>query len=444
MSSPQPNPMNILYDRNMMLGDALFPRLGRAKAIDGRTLTRADLEGCDLLFVRSTCRLTRELLEGTSVRFVGSGVAGTDHIDFAALRDLGIPVATAPGCNAESVADFVIAALLALGERQGRTWEGATLGVVGVGHVGSIVKRFAEEALGMRVLGCDPPRKAAGDWQARDFVSLEELLPQADVITFHTPLDATTRGLFSGPIVCKTKPGATLLNFARGPVCDNALLATMLSAGLLSDAAIDCWEGEPSYSPELAALAALATPHIAGHAFEGRANGTLAVYQAACDFLGIDPPGEPPAPPPAPVPEVTIDCSGKGDEQCLRLAVRAACDIEGDTARFRAAYAADLPTRRANFDALRRTYPHRRLFPATTVRLAHPSATLPAKLTALGFVVEEAKPTPAKKSATKTKKVAPKTKKPKAATKATTPKTKKVTPKAKKAAPKAKPKKAKA
>lgn len=392
--------MNILYDRNMMLGDALFPRLGCAKAIDGRTLTRADLKGCDLLFVRSTCRLTRELLEGSSVRFVGSGVAGTDHIDFEALRALGISVATAPGCNAESVADSVVAALLALGERQNRTWEGATLGIVGVGHVGSIVKRFAEEALGMRVIGCDPPRKAAGDWQARDFVTLEELLPKADVVTFHTPLDATTRGLFSGPIVRKTKPGATLLNFARGPICDNALLATMLSAGLLADVAIDCWEGEPDYSPELAALAALATPHIAGHAFEGRANGTLAVYRAACEFLGVAP-GEPPEPPPATIPELTLDCAGKRDEACLRIAVRSACDIEGDTARFRAAYASDLSTRRANFDALRRTYPLRRLFPATTVRLIAPSPTLPAKLTALGFAVAKATPSPCLRPAAK-------------------------------------------
>lgn len=387
--------MNILYDRNMMLGDVLFPRLGRAKAIDGRTLTRADLKGCDLLFVRSTCRLTRDLLEGTDVRFVGSGVAGTDHIDFAALRALGIPVETAPGCNAESVADFVVAALLAIGERQGRSWEGATLGIVGVGHVGSIVKRFAEEALGMRALCCDPPRQEAGDWQARGFVSLETLLPQADVLTFHTPLNEggphNTRGLFSGPLVRKTKPGAVLLNFARGPICDDALVAAMLSAGLLSDAAIDCWEGEPDYPSELAALAALATPHVAGHAFEGRANGTLAVYRAACAFLGADP-GEPPAPPPPPAPELTLDCTGKTDEQCLRAAVRAVCDIEADTARFRAAYAPDAPTRRANFDALRRTYPLRRLFPATTVRLAHPSPTLAARFAALGFAVCEASP----------------------------------------------------
>ena len=253
-------PLRILYDRNLALGPRLFPRLGRARAIDGRALTRADLADCDLLFVRSTCRLGAPLLEGTPVRFVGSGVAGTDHIDFPALRALGIQVATAPGCNAESVADYVVAALLAIGERQGRDWAGATLGIVGVGHVGSVVKRFAEEALGMKTLCCDPPRKDDGDFRARGFVPLEDLLPEADAVTLHVPLNEDgpyrTRGLIAGPVARRFKPGAVLLNFARGPVCDDALVATMLEAGLLSDAAFDCWEGEPDYPPELARLAA--------------------------------------------------------------------------------------------------------------------------------------------------------------------------------------------
>ena len=383
-------PLNILYDRNMELGGALFRRLGKARAVDGRKLTRADLADCDLLFVRSTCRLTRDLLEGTPVRFVGSGVAGTDHIDFAALRDLGIRVETAPGCNAESVADYVVAALLALGERQGRDWRGATLGVVGVGHVGTLVKRFAEEALGMKTLCCDPPRKDDGDPRARDFLSLEALLPQVDVLTLHTPLNEAgpyrTRHLIDGPAARRLKPGATLLNFARGPICDDALLAAMLETGLLADAAIDCWEGEPDYPAELARLAALATPHVAGHAFEGRGNGTRAVYRAACGFLGLDP-GPTPRFPRAPVPALTLDCAGRTDAQILREAVRAACDIEGDTARFRAAYSPDEAERRARFDALRREYPHRRLFPATKLALLHPTPAIRAKLAALGFPV---------------------------------------------------------
>ena len=382
--------MNILYDRNMVLGEALFPRLGKAKVIEGRSLTAKDLAKTDLLFIRSTCRVNEALLQNTPVRFIGSGVVGTDHIDFAATRARGIQVAAAPGCNAESVADYVIAALLVIGERQQRSWQGATLGIVGVGHVGRLVWKFAEQALGMKVIGCDPPRQEDGDFMARDFISYEQLLEQADVITFHVPLNKEgphkTVGMFAGPIVRKVKPGAVLLNFARGPVCDNALVATMLGAGLLSDAAIDCWEGEPDYSPELAAVAALTTPHIAGHAYEGKANGTLQVYQAACAFLGKDP-GETPTFPPAEVAALTIDCTDKSDEAVMRIAVRATCDIEGDTARFRAAFDGNVDRRKANFDALRKNYPFRRLFSATTLTLLNPSPTIEAKLTALGFQV---------------------------------------------------------
>lgn len=396
----------LLFDRNMLLGDKLFPRLGKAKAVEGRSLTAKDLKRTDLLFVRSTCKLTRALLEGSPVRFIGSGVAGTDHIDFDLLREQAITLATAPGCNAESVANFVVAALLTIGERQHRSWEGATLGIIGVGHVGSIVKRFAEEALGMKTLCCDPPRVDDGDFLARDFLSYEEVLAQADVLTFHTPLikegKYKTLGLFSGPIVRKVKPGAVLLNFARGPICDNALLTTMLNAGLLSDAAIDCWEGEPDYSADLAALACLTTPHIAGHAYEGKADGTVQVYLEACNFLEVDP-GEIPAYPPAPVSEMTIDCAGKTVQEVLRIAVKATCDIEGDTRRFRAAYSDDPEVRRANFDALRKDYPLRRHFSATTLYLSNATPTLEQRLVALGFVVKPAQgeKTPAKKATAK-------------------------------------------
>ncbi|MEG1479530.1 MAG: 4-phosphoerythronate dehydrogenase [Kiritimatiellia bacterium] len=377
--------MNILYDRNMLLGKTLFSRLGDARPCDGRTLTPADLKGVDLLFVRSTCRLNRELLSGSDVRFVGSGVAGTDHIDFAALREMGIPVVSAPGCNAESVANYFVSALLALGERQNRDWKGVTLGIVGVGNVGKKVWKFAEEVLGMTVLGCDPPRKArADDRAAETFLPFEALLPQCDVLTFHTPLDASTRGLFSGKIVRETKPGAVLFNLARGPIVENELVATMLEAGLLSDAVIDCWEGEPDYSANLAQLAAITTPHIAGHSFEGRANGTVAVYRAACEFLAVAP-GRTPAYAKAPVPELTIRCRGKSDTTIVRAVTKAVCDTEADSARFRAMYSEDPLQRRAAFDAQRKTYPLRRQFSATQVTLVNPSKTLPAKLMALGF-----------------------------------------------------------
>ncbi len=379
--------MKLLYDRNMAHGKTLFARLGDASPCDGRVLTKADLGDTELLFVRSTCKLNADLLAGTKVRFVGSGVAGTDHIDFEALRRLGITVATAPGCNAESVADWFVSALLTLGARGRTTWAGKTLGVVGVGHVGKIVARFAEEALGMRILRCDPPRKER-EYAASDFVELDTLLPLSDVITFHTPLTREgpdkTVGLFSGPRVRLTKPGAVLFNLARGPVCDNALLATMAETGLLSEVVVDCWEGEPDYSPELAAMAAIASPHIAGHAYEGRADGTYAVYQAACDFLGV-PAGRRPAYPAAPVPRLTLDCAGLSDEAVLHAATSACCDTLAEDARFRAAFSPLSEGRRAAFDSLRKTVLHRRLFTATTVVPVGATAEQIRKLKALGF-----------------------------------------------------------
>lgn len=403
--------MKIVYDRNMELGDQLFPRLGKATAVEGRTLSAKDVKSADALFVRSTCKVNADLLAGSKVRFVGSGVVGVDHINATDLQHLGIPFVNAPGCNAESVANYFIAAMLMIGERQQRTWEGATLGVVGVGHVGKIVCRFAREALGMKVICCDPPRKENEfDREAQSFITLDELLPQADVITFHTPLTDDgphpTRGLFSGPRVRKTKPGAVLFNFARGPICDNQLLATMVGAGLLSDVAIDCWEGEPDYSADLAAVACLATPHIAGHAYEGKANGTLMVYKAACEALGVEP-GEDPIFPPAPVAKITLDAQKfPHDDACLRAIVKKTCDIEGDTQRFRQAYAADLETRKKNFDTLRKNYPFRRHFDATTVTLKNGSESLIKKLQALGFTVKisvprKTKTTPTKKKAKK-------------------------------------------
>lgn len=400
-------PLKILYDRNMVLGDILFPKLGKATAIDGRTVTAKEAAACDLLFIRSTCRPEMQWFEKKAPRFIGSGVVGTDHLDIPALQAAGIRVATAPGCNAESVADYVIASLLVIGKRQSRSWEGATLGIVGVGHVGSIVKRFAEEALGMRTLCCDPPRKDNGDWQARDFVDLETVLRESDVITFHTPLNEDgpykTRGMYAGPQARMTKPGAVLLNFARGPICDNALLATMLEMGLLSDAAIDCWEGEPDYLADLAAKACLVSPHIAGHAYEGKANGTIAVYRAACDFLDVEPELDDLPFPPPPVETIRINCREKTDEACLYEAVLPACDVLGDTARFRAAYDSDEAIRRTNFDALRKNYPHRRLFTAVTVELVNPSEMIERKLQSLGFktVIAKTKATPKKKPAAK-------------------------------------------
>lgn len=382
--------MKIVCDSNMPLAEALFGRLGDVTLRDGRCITPDDLRDADALIIRSTTRVTPGLLEGSSVRFVGSGVIGTDHLDIPWLNGRGIAWCNAPGCNAESVADYFTAALLEIGHRLQTTWAGKTLGVVGVGNVGRrIVARG--EALGMRVLCCDPPRRdAPEDEAAKDFLPLQDVIRDADALTLHTPLSAegrhATRHLINAVALAGMKPDAVLLNMARGAVVETQALCEALETRRLAGAVIDCWEGEPDYSCRLARMAALTTPHVAGHAYEGKVNGTIAVYETFCRFLGNEPEAIPALPPP-PISEMTCHAGTLPDEAVLRALARSVCDIAGDSARFQAGLSDDESLRRAAFDAQRKHYPLRRQFSATRAVLPDASPCLKAKACGIGFTV---------------------------------------------------------
>ncbi len=378
--------MNIVCDRAIPLAAELFGRLGTVSLKDGRTLAAGDVREADLLIIRSTTRANATLLEGSRVRFIGSGVIGTDHLDIPWLQARGIAWANAPGCNAESVADYFTAALLETGARRNRAWRGKTLGVVGAGNVGRRIAK-AGRALGMRVLCCDPPRQAdPADVEAQGFFPLETLLAEADALTLHTPLTPETHHLIGERALACMKRGAVLVNMARGAVVCNDSLTRALERGALSDAVIDCWEGEPAFSPALARLALLATPHVAGHAYEGKVNGAAMVYEAACRFLGAEP-GPIPALPPPPVPEIACAGAGEPDEAVLRRLASTVCDVAGDSARFKASISEDPAERRRHFDSLRRDYPLRRQFSATRVILGHASSALVQTVSDLGFGV---------------------------------------------------------
>lgn len=375
--------MNIICDPNLLMSESLFSHLGDVTMIEGRELTHEDVLQADMLIIRSTAKITPSLMEGSHVSFIGSGVIGIDHLDKSYLAERNIPWVSAPGCNAESVADYFITALLSLGQMNKMTWEGKTLGIVGVGHVGTAIWHRAK-ALGMHIIGCDPFKSEEG------YVDFDELLAQSDVVTFHTPL--TTDGpyptyhLFSGARVRKVKPGAVLINMARGSVIESEITCAAIDHGFLSDVIIDCWEGEPDWHAELSSRAFLATPHAAGHAYEGRLNGTLAVYRAACDFLGQDS-GEIPALPIPPVPTIEMDVAGLADEDVLYRLTSQVCDIEGDSRRFRSAFSSVPEERRLAFDNLRKNYPMRRLFAATTVTLHHATDALHQKVSGIGFQI---------------------------------------------------------
>ena len=379
--------MKIVCDKNMPYAAESFGTLGQVTLKGGRQISPADVRDADALMTRSTTRVNRSLLEGSAVRFYGSGVIGTDHIDIPYLESRGIAWSAAPGCNAESVANYVTAALLWLVGRYGLTLEGKTIGVIGVGNVGRRVCTHAR-ALGLRVLACDPPRQRnAADREAQGFAGLGQITAEADIITCHVPLTkegpAATYHLLQAAEFARMKPGVIFINAARGPViATDALLAALGTR--VAHAVIDCWEGEPAYRSDLLARADLATPHIAGHSFEGKVNGTAMVYRKACAFFGAEA-SYPFALPPPPVPLWQADAAGQRDEDALRRLVLSVYDIEADSQRLKASCVADAAARAAAFDAQRSDYPMRREFASTRVEIAHASATLLAKINGLGF-----------------------------------------------------------
>lgn len=379
--------MKIVCSSNMPFAKEAFSTLGDVEILDGRAISAGDVRDADALAVRSTTQVNRELLHGSAVRFVGTATIGTDHFDIDYLDSAGIRWCSAPGCNANSVSEYLTAALLCLAERHRFTLEGKTVGVIGVGNVGRRVVNKAE-ALGLRVLRNDPPRERAegGD----GFVALDALLPQADIVTLHVPLtrsgiDATVhlagRGFFE-----RLKPGALFFNCSRGAVTDTDALLAALAAGRVSRAVIDTWEGEPRYRPDLLARADIATPHIAGHSFEGKYIGTVMVYEQLCRFLGAEPAWSPdPLLPPPPVPRVEVRDAHRPEQAVLWDVVRRVYDIEADDRRMRESCVADAAARAAAFDRMRKQYPMRREFRFTEVAAPPEARKLCRRLAGLGF-----------------------------------------------------------
>ena len=256
--------------------------------LPGNAFTRETVKDADALIVRTRTKCNRELLEGSKVKFIATATIGYDHIDTEYCREAGITWTNCPGCNAGSVEQYVHSVLLLLKEKKGLDLKNATIGVVGVGHVGSRVARMAE-GLGMKVLLNDPPRAEQGE---QGFVDLATMARECDVITFHTPLNREgayrTYHLVDEEFLFSLERAPFVINSSRGEVVDTASLLVALAAGKIKAAVIDTWEYEPRISKELMEVAFLATPHIAGYSADGKANATRMSLEALCLFFGIE------------------------------------------------------------------------------------------------------------------------------------------------------------
>jgi erythronate-4-phosphate dehydrogenase len=401
--------MKLVIDRNMPYAKEAFSTLGEVLARDGRQLTIADVRDADALFTRSTTRISAALLAGSAVRYYGSAVIGTDHIDIPYLEKQQIPWVAAPGCNAESVANYVTSALLWLGGQHRFTLKGKTIGIIGCGNVGSKVLRHAE-ALGLNIIVSDPPKQRSEDGDQKSeipYVTLEQLLAESDIVSCHVPLTKTgpdaTFQMLDTPQFAQMKPGVIFINAARGAILSTDALLAVLGTRI-AHAVIDCWEGEPTYRTDLLARVDIATPHIAGHSYEGKVNGTKIIYKAYLAWLAetsADPVLRARAKellreenieklfalPTPPVPHIDLP-SIKDSEELLRQAVLRVYDIEADSLRLKRSCVEDPVLRAAAFDQQRSKYPMRREFTSTTVTLAKASKKLCATLQGLGFKIE--------------------------------------------------------
>lgn len=285
----------VLIDRYIPFDGNPFDNLAEVRLLEPEQFSPEIVKDADALIVRTRTRCDHRLLAGSRVSIVATATIGTDHLALPWLAENHIKTVSAPGCNAPAVAQYVLASIFALN----LGYPGMRLGVIGLGHVGSIIASWARN-LGIEVLACDPPRQQRdGGWNPlnpsekgdEQFLSIDQVARKADILTFHTPLtrdgNAPTYHLLNRDLL-SIAPKAMVINAARGSVADTADLISALRSGRVDKAAIDCWEGEPLISQELLRLAQITTPHIAGYSIEGKRRATAITFNAVLEHFGSE------------------------------------------------------------------------------------------------------------------------------------------------------------
>lgn len=374
--------MTFIIDDKIPYIKGVLEPFGEVLYLPGASITPSVVKNATALLIRTRTRCDATLLEGSSVSCIVTATIGYDHIDTDYCERVGIRWMNAPGCNAGSVAQYVAAALLTLSQRKGFLLKGKTIGVVGVGHVGSKIALMAE-SLGMRVLLNDPIRARRAGTDA--FCSLDTVLQESDIISLHVPLtyngeDATFH-LVDEAFINKLKHNPILINTCRGEVLHTEKVVEARRLGLFSSLVIDCWENEPSIDRELLQLADIATPHIAGYSRDGKANATTMVIRSISRalHLGLDQwqvtPHEEPV-----NPVIRLDGSTLSDEAVIAEAVMRTYNILHDDRALR--------LHPNQFESLRGDYAIRREFPAYLVELVGVSKEVCLQLKQFGFTIK--------------------------------------------------------
>jgi len=355
--------------------------------LPGKQITNETAADADALLIRTRTKCNAALLQGTKVRFIATATIGYDHIDTGWCEQNGITWVNAPGCNSSSVQQYIAAAILHLALNYSFNLYNKTLGIIGVGNVGSKVAKLGQ-ALGMKVLQNDPPRqrKEKSDY----FISLDRLLEQSDIITLHVPL--ITKGtdktyhLADNNFFDKMKPSSFFINSSRGEVTDTTALKEALKTKKLTAAIVDVWENEPDIDTELLKMVEIGTPHIAGYSNDGKANGTAMSVQQLSRFFHLPLNTWYPTTIEKPAfPELILNCTGRSFEDVIYQAILASYDINSDNNRLRSSV--------NTFEYQRGNYPLRREFPFYTIKINGDHSDIGKTLSAIGFKVTGLTPT---------------------------------------------------
>ena len=373
--------MKIVADKDIPFLQGILEPFAEVVYLPGKDISRSHLSDADALLTRTRTICDEKLLDGTPVKFIGTATIGHDHIDTVYCESKGITWKNAPGCNASSVNQYVASALAALSLRHGFSLTERSLGVVGVGNVGSRVVRTAE-LLGMHVYLCDPPRVEKEG--ACGFISLDGIVRECDIITFHVPLASTgkypTFHMINDYLLEKLKPGTIIINTSRGQVADNESLKRYSVKKFIF--VLDVWENEPFIDRELLSMTDIATSHIAGYSADGKANATSMIVNELSRYFdlvlsdwkadGIPEPA---------VKEIFIDCSALSKEEIIDKSILGTYNVLID----------DEALRRSplNFEKLRSDYPLRREFEAYTLILKGADTETERLCRKIGFKVKK-------------------------------------------------------
>jgi len=373
--------IKIIADNKIPFLQGALEKVARVEYYPGSKITREHVNDADVLITRTRTKCNEGLLRNTTVKLITSATIGFDHIDTQWCEDKGISWTNAPGCNSGSVRQYVASALSYILSKEKKKFGDITLGIVGVGNVGSKVEKLAR-TLGIRVLLNDPPRSRTEGRE--DFVTLEELVESSDIITMHVPLNRDgvdkTFHMADEPFFKRMKKGSWFINSSRGEVAKTEAVKDALKSGHLAGAILDVWENEPHIDAELTAMADIATPHIAGYSADGKANGTAMSVQAISRYfnLGLNNwyPDNIPA---APKSNKEISCSGKSREEIFAETSLFAYDILADSRLLKSSL--------ATFEEQRGSYPIRREPEALNIKLLDNNENYKKLLMNLGYKV---------------------------------------------------------